>query len=208
MKRVQRGLWLFSVVAFAVVLFAGGYALAEPITYTENVTGTGSLGGTAFTNANLSFSMSTSTTSDIGGSWFTNSGPLTVTVAGIGTATFTDPDIQASMAFWVHGISWTGPTVTNFYFSDIGGNAFILGTLVPGLVDYNGSTSFGPVVGDPTFNSGSTFATTDGYLVLNGTSGESSFAANAAAVPETSGLVPLGIGLVGAVGVIRRKLTH
>jgi hypothetical protein len=184
-------------------MLLGSSALASTITYVETVTATGSLGGTAFTDSSLSFSMSTSTTSDIpggGGSFFTNFGPLTVTVAGIGTATFSD-SVQATLSFTLN------PMSTVFGFGDITNNFAILFTDVSGIVSYGGLTSFGPVFGDPVFNPGISFGTTDGSFILNETSGESSFAATATAVPEPGSCAFLATGLL-AVAFARLRRSH
>jgi hypothetical protein len=70
---------------------AAAPASAIPITYTEQATATGSLGGTPF-NATIVLTMHNDTTNVTGGPpVFTNIGTLTVSVPSFPTATFTDP---------------------------------------------------------------------------------------------------------------------
>ena len=70
----------------------GSRSRAVPITYVEQATATGSLGGVDFASANVVLSMTNDTTNITGGpTIFYNIGTVTVDVAGIGRATFTDP---------------------------------------------------------------------------------------------------------------------
>jgi len=65
-------------------------ASAGPITFTETQNGIGSLGGKAF-SAPVTIVLTSDTSTITGGSGvFFDIGPATVTVDGIGTATFTD----------------------------------------------------------------------------------------------------------------------
>jgi hypothetical protein len=72
-------------------------AKAAPITYFESITTDGVLGGTAFTNelVTLTFTADTSNVTFFQGSNFTRYTNIpsvsTVTVAGVGSATFSDP---------------------------------------------------------------------------------------------------------------------
>src|SRR5580704_13107518 len=83
----------------AVVLVAigilGGVASAAQITYVETTTATGSLGGTAFTNALVTVTL-VGDTSNIAlgpapfGAFLVNPGSATIKIAGLPLATFTD----------------------------------------------------------------------------------------------------------------------
>src|SRR5262249_59477125 len=83
---------LFGVISLVVA------AHAAPITYEVTATGTGSLGGASFSNAlvTLTLSGNTSTVTHPFGSTFNNTGTATVAVAGIGTATLTNPIVVFS----------------------------------------------------------------------------------------------------------------
>src|SRR5438093_6933061 len=87
-------------VAFAVTLGVAlvgcvSPLLATPITYSEVVTATGSLGASAFTNALVAITLTGDTANVAGLGTFLNPGVATVTVSGLGTATFTDADLRA-----------------------------------------------------------------------------------------------------------------
>jgi hypothetical protein len=83
----------FGMVAAALTfMIATATARADLITYTEQAVGSGGLGGTAYTNALVTITFTGDTANVTGGSgFFINTvGTTTVTVAGLGLATFTD----------------------------------------------------------------------------------------------------------------------
>src|ERR1019366_1113381 len=82
------------LVTVALLLSMAGQAAAGAITYTEQVTASGTLGTNVFTDGLLTISWTGDTTGVTGGSgFFTNqAGPNTVSldIAGLGNFTFTD----------------------------------------------------------------------------------------------------------------------
>jgi hypothetical protein len=88
---------LLAALAAVFALAGSGQAEAAPITYFESFTTDGVLGGTAFTNelVTLTFTADISTVTFFQGSNFTQytNIPLvsTATVAGVGSATLSDP---------------------------------------------------------------------------------------------------------------------
>jgi hypothetical protein len=76
--------------AFAVINLP---ALAVPITYTLTGTGTGTVGATPFTSAAYTITVVGDTAAVAGGPIFSNVVTGTMTIAGIGTATITEPVI-------------------------------------------------------------------------------------------------------------------
>jgi hypothetical protein len=121
---------------------------ADPITYTETGTGTGALDGTAFWNALVTVTVTgdTSNVMNSGPAFFYNTGSGTVTVAGIGTDTFTDPlqvyaEVEAGFPAYA-GIldNQGGPSLT--------GNAVLEAVnVLSGLTNYQLTTPIGPVTG-------------------------------------------------------------
>jgi hypothetical protein len=164
-------------------------SLAVPITYTEQATGSGCLGGTTtaectanhgFTNATVTLTMSNNTTNVSGSSpSFFNvqqpSNPLTLMV-GLTTATFTDIT-QASVNQTTTFVS------PNAGFGDnttVNGILFTKNSL---FSSYDLKTSIAPITGAAIFTLGQSFATTDGLFVLNAVTGQATFTATLSPVP-------------------------
>jgi hypothetical protein len=194
-----------SLVAIALASLASP-ALAAPITYTETVVASGSLGGTPFTNALVTFTQ----TADTAAITTVSPGLLevqditsTVSVAGVGAGAFAGPTVtfvnQASIAanagLAVDTVSSNGPIILNAF--------------NPALAAYNLATSIGPVSGPlPTYAPGTAFATFAGDFVINvnGISGNSTFQATlVAAVPEPSSLVMAGAAALAGLGYAWRR---
>ena len=119
-------------------------ASAGPITFTETQNGIGSLGGTAFTNSLVTIVLTTDTSTITGGSGaFFDIGPATVTVAGIGTATFTDTmEAVVSQGCPCAGISDETTDLSVMFDTN---SAFST---------YDLSTAIGPLLGESSGNSG------------------------------------------------------
>ncbi len=176
-------------LGIATTFLASGIASATPITYTESATVSGSLGGTAFRNALVTLTMSTDTTSvTFAGGLFTNIAPATVTVSGVGSATFTDTiDVFDNPTF--------APPAAGF---GVDGGGSILDTFNAAFGSYDLTTAIGPITGSPFINPGMSINTTAGSFIIN-TSGNSTFTAvTGTAVPEPTTLVLLGSGLIVA----------
>src|SRR5579864_1566342 len=80
------------VVPALIMMLYVGPAEATPITYTEQATGSGSLGGSPFTNKLTTITVTGDTSGVVQSpaNFFHVDGPATVDVSGVGTAVFSD----------------------------------------------------------------------------------------------------------------------
>jgi hypothetical protein len=155
-------------------------------TYRESAIASGSLGAVSFTNAEIQLTSSADTANIqssivLGTTYYhVNNIDLTITVAGIGTATFTDSTQTLTYPFNQAGF-WDPNT------------GFILLTFNPVLAPYNLNGDIGPVVGtgDP-FREGLP-PTTLGNLHLTSVVPGLTFE-SPAGVPEPSSLTIAGLG--------------
>jgi hypothetical protein len=182
----------------AVFALAGSrQAEAAPITYFESLTTDGVLGGTAFTNelVTLAFTADTSNVTSSSGPRFTNIPSVsTVTVAGIGSATFSDPLSLSVSAF---------PTFSEFSVTDTALSTDILDTfaVASGFAGYDMTTPLSPVSGGAAYLVGTLFPTSMGNFEFTKNGGGIS---TVSAVPEPSSLFLIALGLSG-VAVHRTK---
>jgi hypothetical protein len=174
-------------------------ASAGPITFTETQTGIGSLGGKAFNDVLVTIVLTTDTSTITGGSGvFFDIGPATVTVAGLGTATFTDT-MQAVVS---QGCPCAG-------ISDETTDRSVMFDTNSAFSTYDLSTAIGPLLGESSGNSGLGFSTSMGAFILSSSLNNEGHPATFTAttvgsVPEpgTLGLLAAGIALF----LIRRRV--
>ena len=180
-------------------------AEANFVTYTETVVATGSLGGTAFTNALVTFTQ-TADTNDIlhttSSSYSLDALTSTVDVAGLGTASFTNPTLI--------GVQHAG---TGSFAGLVEGTAAVGGPIIFAVNDvafdtYDLKTSIGPIVGTPVYAPFTGFKTSLGLFVINlpaNQTGGATFVANVALIPEPSSFVLSGIAIVSGLGYARSR---
>lgn len=183
-----------SIAVMLALLVGLGYPAgiaAAPITYTEQAVATGSLGGTGFSDAAvaLTFVGDTSNVFLDSGIWRNEIGTATVTVTGIGTATFTESmevfDNGGAMAVGVANPS-----------------ASALDTFNPLLSAYDLQSAIGPLSGQSFIRPDITFSTNLGGFNLQ-IAGDSTFTATT--VPEPSSLAMASLGALALVAYRRRR---
>ena len=173
-------------------------ASAGPITFTETQLGIGSLGVTSFNNALVTIVLTSDTSTITGSGIFYDIGPATVTVAGFGTATFTDTmEVFSNQGNHAAGIEDAQPAMGDVL--DVFNTAFDTYAL---------NTAIGQLSGKPEGSPGQSFPTSLGAFILtssgNGDHPATFTAATVGSVPEpaTLGLLTAGIALF----LIRRRV--
>jgi hypothetical protein len=164
-------------------------SLAVPITYTEQATATGSLGGVDFNDASVLLTMNNDTTNVIGGpTLFEILGTATVSVNGGAPVTFTDS---------IEVFSAQAVSPASVGFADLTRSLDILDDTSASFATYALTTSIGPISNTAFISANEAFPTTGGAFILTSVAGPtSSFTATTVAVPAPGGL-PVALAFVG-----------
>ena len=180
-----------SAILIILLIAFVGPAKADPVSYTFSAIGSGSLGSDSFSDQTFTIT-STADTADITES----TGPgvvviyvvpdtaTTVTVDGLGTATFTIPTENVANSIGAVAIEAPGQTTDNSYANVLDQGNFELS-------DYNLSTSIGPISGNAGINDGLDFSTTAGDFDLTSVTTDT-FQAQVVPEPGSCALLTLG----------------
>lgn len=199
-----RSALLVLALSFAALPFTLS-AKADTITYTVTDTASGTLGSTTFSDEAVTVTLTgdPSTVDQQNANRTTEAGTATISIAGLGTYTFTD-----SMSLLInHSTDLGSITDQNGY--------RILGTQNSAFSSYLGTTSFGPVSGtsETTDTAGGLVPndvnTNGGILEFTTIGATSTFTADVdatAATPEPSSLALLGTGILSTAAFARRRL--
>jgi hypothetical protein len=186
---------LFSLLA--ILIFSGArLARAGMITYQDQVTETGTLGLSAFTNALVTVSLTGDTNNVHPGSvqLLFNTGRITVTIAGLGTATFAE---LVSNAF----TDLNGPGGSaRCGIGATGGSVLDTGNPLCGTYDLKTPIT---VTGQSFFRGDLTYGTDLGAFHMSSVASTSTFTATV--VPEPSSISLIGVVIALFVGFNRPR---
>ena len=175
----------FYVLAAAMGLGFAVPAHAVPIEYMETATGSGSLDGTSFTNAQVTITVTGDTAAAPSGGaslQFYSLPGATVTVAGDGSDTLLNSEVFVQQLLPAAG-----------FFDSVAGSP-ILATVNNAFSTYTLNTAIDATSGSPNFSPGVFFATAGGSFDLTA-SGNSTFSATITGVPGPV----VGAGLPGMI---------
>ena len=171
------------------VVFATNVAFCSPIVFTFTGTATGTLGGTAFTNASFTVSSlaDTSQVSLVGSTYQVQASSSSVSIAGFATAAFNGP------TYWG---SPQGSSDIIFGNSAISGATGLLGITKVELLTYDLKSAIGPLFSGLDFESAvfhnfQNISTSQGALTL--VAANDTFTATL--VPEPLSILLAGMGL-------------
>jgi hypothetical protein len=187
-------------------------AEAVPITYTESAIASGTLGGTAFSDALVTVTLKADTTGVAAGSYsgvhlVVNPGAATLSIEGLGTAAFNSPNGYTASLIrspnpW---FASTGFIIAQFDrpshdVSD--GLTHILGLDDGALAGYGLRGAFGSLTGKGIGVADDWFPTTRGLLIMNSGAEVVTFTAT---VPEPSSAAMLALGAMALLVTVRRR---
>ena len=192
---MRRSLKLASVLGG--LLWAVGTLDAAPITYTEQVSGTGSLGSSTFTNALVTITFTGDTENvftPIFGVLANSAGAAVVSVFGVGEESFTD-----SVAVFIT------PTNNGAGIADFTANSDVLDIVNTSFATYDLRTGIGPLSGRSIIFPARTFNTTGGAFHLTSAVASAIFGASIVPEPSSGTFICLGITVIG---ICRWKRRH
>ncbi len=173
------GAMIRRIVVFSVFLWISNLsqAQAELITYTESAVASGTIGNQVFSGelVTLTLTADTSGITFSGGIFYTSAAMATVSIAGIGNASFTDNLVV---------FNYPGVEAGFEDFTPVVGDALIMAIVNASLSTYDLASAIGPLTG-PTSGGGGSFATTLGTLYLNPPFDSGTFTATTPIGPRT-----------------------
>lgn len=193
------------LMTLAAAVFSIPHAQASSITYTPSTTATGTLGGTLFTNALVTVTLTADTANVVPGpapytGTAANAGTATVNVAGIGTGTFTSEVGIFSSLNDVAALALLGGN-PGVIMIDATAQTGILVQIGPVFSTYDLRSSLGPITGPGGPASGSqitpVFSTTAGDFTwaVGQTGGQLTSTFTAVTTPEPAPFLLLGSAL-------------
>ena len=206
------------LAAMALLALAGaGKAQADPITFTESATMSGSLDGTGFSGKLVTFAATLDTSAVAAYSsagqtgYIAAAGTTTVTVAGVGSDTLTDHILVID--------TQTGPGAPSFslydYTTMIAAGHTLLGTDDHYFATYGMTTGFTPIAdtaygttgGSASYgtSSGGSGGTISFTTISSQSTASAALGSSPASVPEPSSIVLTGLAGVFALGLHRAR---